>query len=217
MWGWGVLHLIHYLISVSSNLWGSRHPFGFIVLLTFDCFAEAEVTMVTKARTVARQWKNISQVLQKPDQAKVFLSYNYIFSIDFCIWKWVYSIGDSLPTFKNCYTVAKVWFEKWPTLVKWYLQGVQVLSFPPNPISICHCTDRGDIKAELRPSFVKDFSHKYRENNIFVKISLKFPCLFAVKIYYHPSLWATTADTLSHARFIIKLNLYSLCISCTTE
>ena len=39
--------------------------------------------MVTKARTVARQWKNISQVLQKPDQAKVFLNLNYIFPMDF--------------------------------------------------------------------------------------------------------------------------------------
>ena len=49
-------------------------------------------------------------------------------------------------SFKSNRFVVKGRFEKRPTLVKWYLQGVQVLSFPPNPISICHTTDRRRYK-----------------------------------------------------------------------
>ena len=67
--------------------------------------------------------------------------------------KWYLRVGQVLNTLHTFHLVLnrailllKDLFEKWPTLVKWYLLGVQVLSFPPNPISICHCTDRGRYK-----------------------------------------------------------------------
>ena len=149
---------------------------------------------------MARQWKNISQVSQKPDQAKLYykdkiifpkyfreedlknysLWWNGIFWVSRCYilgkfygglfhlvskivskgWleksvtlrKWYLRVAQVLNTWHTFYLVFKMsftvkgHFEKWPTLVKWYLLGVQVLSFPPNPISICHCTDRGRYK-----------------------------------------------------------------------
>ena len=41
----------------------------------------------------------------------------------------------------------------------------------------------GDIKAELRPSFVKDFSHKYQEKNIFKKDMFKSVYVFITQAF----------------------------------